>query len=240
MLIVGCSFCSTLSDPKDASWKLHPDITVRATSGTGNQAIASRVMYECSQHDHKQVMIFWSGINRLDTLISRKLHETYPGVLSGTPEYSFCTPLQDLVWYHSGGIAGSWTWDNTCPKDIKQIFKTQYLGANSKFLSEISLNSIADTQRFLHSKNIDYKMTFIYDISRIDYKHEHCFGQVDKTSLAYNRVDWDNIQTTNTVYDWAITNPSRIESDQFHPTRTAMAEWILENFKLDITSPSVL
>jgi hypothetical protein len=78
-------------------------------------------------------------------------------------------------------------------------------------------------------------MTFIYDIGRIDYKHEHCFGQVDKTTPAYGLVDWNSIQTTQTVYDWAMRDPARLESDNFHPTRTAMKEWILDNFKLDIS-----
>lgn len=233
-LIVGCSFCSTLSEQKPGQWQLHPDVVVKATSGTGNQAIASRIFYECSLEKYKQILVFWSGINRLDTVISRNLHDTYPGAFDGDPSYSFCTPLLDTVWYHSGGKAGSWTWDKTCPSDIRQIFKTQYLGATEKYLSEISLYSIASTQNLLNCKNIDYKMTFIYNIGRIDYKHEHCFGQIDRTAPAYNLVDWNSIQTDNTVYDWAISNPSRIESDQFHPTRDAMREWILDNFKLDI------
>lgn len=235
ILIVGCSFCSTLGEQKAGQWQLHPDIKVASTSGTGNQAIAARVLYECSLKRYKQVIVFWSGINRLDTVITRALHETYPGAAIGRPAYSFCTPLLDTVWYHSGGKAGSWTWDDTCPSDIKQIFKTQYLGATAKYLSQISLESIVSVQSFLNSRNIDYKMTFIYNITRIDYKHEHCFGQVDITTPAYSQVDWDAIQTTQTVYDWAITNPSRIEDDQFHPTRTAMKEWIMDNFKLDIS-----
>jgi hypothetical protein len=160
VLIVGCSFCSTLNEQKPGQWQLHPDCKVVATSGTGNQAIAARIFYECSLKQYKQVLVFWSGINRLDTVIARALHDTYPGAAAGSPAYSFCTPLLDTVWYHSGGKAGSWTWDNTCPNEIKQIFKTQYLGETTKYLSQLSLQSIVLVQSFLNSRNIDYKNDF--------------------------------------------------------------------------------
>ncbi len=128
-LIVGCSFCSTLGENAPDEWQLHPDIVVRATAGTGNQAMASRVAFECAQSKFDRVIVVWSGINRLDTMITRDLWETHPGAFESNPKYSFVTPMEQNVWYHSGGFFGSWTTD-FCPKEINQIFKTQYLGAN--------------------------------------------------------------------------------------------------------------
>jgi len=236
-LIVGCSFCSTLGEQRPNQWRLHPDITVRATSGTGNQAIAARVFYECSQHHYDRVVVIWTGINRLDTVITRELHETYPGAWQGNPEYSFCTPLEGSIWYHSGGQAGSWTWDKTCPADIRQIFKTQYLGADSRYLTDNSLISVVNIQAFLEKTNIDYQMSFIYDPFR-DYSqtsHEHYFGTVNKCSPYYKLVDWTKIKTDWTAFEWA-SDTQQLESDQLHPTRNAMREWINLTFDLDIAA----
>ena len=196
--------------------------------------MAARVVHECSVENYNQVIVLWTGINRLDTAITRELHDTYPGAWEGNPAYSFCTPIEDLVWYHSGGQAGSWTWDSTCPQDIRQIFKTQYLGANTKYLNQISLNAISATQDFLSLRNIEYKMAFIYDIQKTYQKEEHFFGQMSDRTPVYSQIKWDRIQTNNTVYDWAMADQTRLEGDQFHPTRDAMREWILDNFKLDI------
>lgn len=235
-LIVGCSFCSTLGDQKSNNWKLDPDISVRATSGTGNQAIAARVAYECVQHKYDQVIVVWTGINRLDTVITRELHETYPGAWEGNPAYSFCTPLGRSIWYHSGGQAGSWTWDKTCPKEIRQIFKTQYLGADSVYLTDISLLNILYTQSLLDKLGITYKMGFIYDPFK-DYSrtgHEHYFGTVNKNSMYYSLVNWSKINTDHTAFEWAEKTRSRLESDQLHPTRDAMREWLNLTFDIDI------
>ena len=235
-LIVGCSFCSTLGKQKSDQWQLNPDVVVRATPGTGNQAMAARVAYECAQAQYDRVIVIWTGINRLDTMITRNLHETYPGARKLQPEYSFCTPLTQSVWYHSGGQAGSWTWDSTCPPEIRQIFKTQYLGANSTYLTDISLCNIFYTQSFLEKLDIDYQMSFIYD-PFFDYSktsHEHYFGTVDPDSAYYKLVDWTKIPTSNTVFEWASQDHARLESDQLHPTRNSMREWINFTFGIDI------
>ena len=237
-LIVGCSFCSTLGESLPNGWQLHPDIKVVATSGTGNQAIAARVAYECSRNNYNRVIIIWTGINRLDTVITRELHETYPGAWEGNPAYSFCTPLEGSVWYHSGGQAGSWTWDSTCPIDIRQIFKTQYLGADNRYLTDNSLRNILYTQSFLEKLDIKYQMSFIYD-PFWDYsqtRHEHYFGTVDKDSAYYNLIDWEKISLANTPFEWANRDPERLESDQLHPTRDAMREWVNLTFGIDIAA----
>jgi len=236
ILIVGCSFCSTLVQkiPIPDQWRLHPDITVKASSGAGNQALSAMVLYECSRSQYDQVIVFWSGINRLDTSITRPLYESYPGAAIANPKYSFCIPLGDVVWYHAGGIAGSWTYDDSCPKEIQQIFKTQYTGATSRYFNEISQQSILLTQDFLKARQIPVNMTFIYDIHATYVRQEHFFGKIDNTVPSYNLIDWSQIQIFNNIHDWSQQTPSKLDTDQFHPTRDAMREWILENFKLDI------
>lgn len=235
-LIVGCSFCSTLGEQKPNNWKLNPDISVRATSGTGNQAIAARVAYECAQNNYDRVIVIWTGINRLDTAITRDLHETFPGAWEGTPRYSFCTPLGRTIWYHSGGQAGSWTWDKACPQDIRQIFKTQYLGADSVYLTDISLLNILNTQNLLDRLGVDYQMGFIYNpfADYIQTKHEHYFGTVNKNSPYFSLVDWQKINTELTAFEWAEQQRDRLESDQLHPTRNAMKEWVKLAFNIDL------
>jgi hypothetical protein len=236
-LIVGCSFCRKLDYQFPDQWQIDPSIVVRATSGTGNQAIAARVFYECSRNDYDRVVVVWTGINRLDTVITRELHDTYPGAWEANPAYSFCTPLEGSVWYHSGGRAGSWTWDKTCPSDIRQIFKTQYLGADSRYLTDNSLISVTNVQGFLEKMNIDYQMSFIYnpfdDYSQTP--HEHYFGTIDKNSPYYRLVDWSKIKIDNTPFEWASQH-SILESDQLHPTRDAMREWIDLTFGIDIAA----
>ena len=240
-LIVGCSFCSTLGEQRPEQWQLHPDIIVKATSGTGNQAIAARVMYECAQTKYDRVIVIWTGINRLDVMIPRTLHETYPGAWEGNPEYSFCTPLKSEVWYHSGGFGASWHWDDSCPADIKKYFKTQYLTATPQYLCDITMSSISNTQNFLIANNIPFDMTFIYDIHR-DYRKvengrlENVLGRLLTDSPYYKLVDWGKLKTDNTAYEWAIQDPNRLESDTFHPTRNAMREWINLTFGIDIAA----
>jgi hypothetical protein len=235
-LIVGCSFCTTLCEKNSNQWTLSDNITVRATGGTGNQAMAARVLYECAENSYDQVIVIWSGINRLDAVITWALHATYPGAQERRPDYSFCTPIKDSVWYHSGGQAGSWTWDKTCPADIRQIFKTQYLGADSRYMSDISLSNIAYTQAFLEKQKIAYQMSFIYN-PFFDYAgtpDEHHFGQVNQSSSYFKLVDWSRIKTNNTAFEWAKKETHALESDQLHPTRDAMKKWINLTFGIDI------
>ena len=199
--------------------------------------MAARVAYECARENYNRVIVIWTGINRLDTVITRELHETYPGAWEGSPAYSFCTPMEGSVWYHSGGQAGSWTWDRTCPSDIRQIFKTQYLGADSRYLTDISLLNIFYTQCFLNKLGIEYQMSFIYNPFD-DYSltpHEHYFGAVDQRSAYYELVDWTTIKLDNTAFEWS-KHHSELESDQLHPTRNAMREWIRLTFDIDIAA----
>jgi hypothetical protein len=174
-------------------------------------------------------------------MIPRTLHEIYPGVWEGSPKYSFCTPLKSEVWYHSGGFGASWDWDDSCPVEIKQYFKTQYLTATPQYMCDITLSSIVNTQNLLTASGIDYDMSFIYNINR-DYRTvengrlENVLGRLVSDSPYYDLVNWDKININNTAYEWAVQDPFRLESDTFHPTRNAMREWIDLTFGIDISA----
>lgn len=229
-LIVGCSFCNNLIWDRYTNkidWNVHPDIHVAAAPGAGNEFMAARLMYECSLKKYDQVFVLWSGINRIDVSISKKLKQVIGGC-------NFSVELGPTVWYHSGGIAGSWADDKYIYPDIvKKLIKNQYLESGSSYLSDRTFRSIITAQSFLSKQNISYKMAFTYDIHKKYFYEESFFGQADVTSPMYKLIDWDQIQTENSLYEWAISDPTRM-SDEIHPSRNAMREWILDNFKLDI------
>ena len=231
-LIVGCSFCNNLIWDRYTNkidWNVHPDIHVAAAPGAGNEFMAARLMYECSLKKYDQVFVLWSGINRIDVSISKKLKQVIGGC-------NFSVELGPTVWYHSGGIAGSWADDKYIYPDIvKKLIKNQYLESGSSYLSDRTFRSIITAQSFLSKQNISYKMAFTYDIHKKYFYEESFFGQADVTSPMYKLIDWDQIQTENSLYEWAISDPTRM-SDEIHPSRNAMREWILDNFKLDISA----
>lgn len=229
-LIVGCSFCNNLIRDRYTNkidWNVHPDIHVAAAPGAGNEFIAARLLHECSLKKYDQVFVLWSGINRIDVSISKKLKQVIGGC-------KFSAELGPTVWYHSGGIAGSWTSDEwVYPDLVKELIKNQYLESNSSYLSDRTFRSIITAQSFLSKQNISYKMAFAYDIHKKYFYEESFFGQADIKSPMYKLIDWDQIQTENSLYEWAISDPTRM-SDEIHPSKNAMREWILDNFKLDI------
>jgi hypothetical protein len=170
-------------------------------------------------------------------MITRDLQKTYACTNQNESVYSFITKLENTVWYHSGGILGCWMMD-TCPKEIQQIFKTQYLGANPRYLTDISLCNIIYTQSLLEKLNIDYQMSFIYDpfFDYSDTSHESYFGTIVKNSSYYNLVDWEKIDTSSTAFEWASQDKNRLEDDQLHPTKNAMREWFDLTFGIDIAA----
>jgi hypothetical protein len=229
-LIVGCSFVNNLiwdHYTNKINWILHPDVYTSAAPGAGNESIAVRLLHECSQKKYDQVFVLWSGINRIDVSLSEKLKPHLD-------QCSFCVDVGGTTWYHSGGMAGSWT-DNTYtyPGIVKELIKNQYLEADIRYLSDRTFRSIITAQSFLSQQNISYKMAFAYDIYK-DYSwQESFFGAVDVTSPMFKLIDWDKIQTENTLYEWASSDPTRM-SDRIHPSRDAVREWILSNVDLDI------
>ncbi len=236
-LLVGCSFLARLT------YRLSEDdyhvnaqkYNVLASPGSGNQALAARTIYEVSQNSYDQVVVLWSGINRLDFPISQELQKTYP---SNSEElWTACCSVGSMAWYHSGGICGSGTGESATPEPLRQFFRTQYLGttSGSKYLTELSLLGVLSTQTVLDKMKIPYQMGFIYDTQKsipIE-TEEHSHGLMYRDTPLYSAVDWAKFTRFESPYEWAKRN-KRLENDNYHPTRNAMVEWFKLAMDIDL------
>jgi hypothetical protein len=112
------------------------------------------------------------------------------------------------------------------------------VGAGPRYFTDLTLSSIITVQSLLTSKNIPSRMSFIYDTTTTC--HELAWltpvlGVMDTQSDLYNLVDWSQVQTQNTPYEWCKSR-NLIKDDGFHPTREGMCQWVWKNFNLDIAS----
>ena len=240
-LIVGCSFVQNLNNP---SFSINRNKWITAgSSGSGNQAIAARILYECSQQNYKEVIVLWSGINRLDFPIGRALHDVMPKDSDGYPVYGYYSAMEDIIWYHSGGFMLSGASDDS-PEWFRNWCKVQYKSSSSQYLTDLSILSIIQAQSFLQAQNIPYRMSFIYDID-FDYErhytdgHTGCYiepgcGKIDRSSNLTNLVDWSSFTTHQPPYEYA-RDIDQLD-DGFHPKFTAIAEWFNRAFNIDLTS----
>lgn len=237
-LLVGCSFLERLTYRlSDDDYHINAKkYTVLASAGSGNQAIAARTIYEISQNKYDQVVVLWSGINRLDFPVSEELNRTYP---ENKPDAWIARcHVGSMVWFHSGGMLGSGTGDLTAtPQEIKKFFQTQYLGttSGSKYLTELSLMSILSTQAMLNKEKIPYQMGFIYDTQRSirGAREEHSHGIMYKDTPLYSAVDWTKFTKFESPYEWA-KRAGRLESDNYHPTRNAIFDWFKLAMNIDL------
>ena len=237
-LVVGCSYVEMLSpfphnnpnhhihhsDRKLFDTIDHDNFLIVGRAGSGNPGIAARVMYECSKHRFDQVIVLWSGINRLDFPIPMNLQKTFPRVNQNEWAYDYITELENVVWYHSGGLGASGCQEN-CPKFIRKFFQNQYKGATPKYLTDLSLQSVISTQSFLKVNNIDYKMGWLYDINaKTNNTHlgSGC-GDLDNTSRYVDLMDWSKINKI-TAYEWSRDN-NLLSDDRYHWTRDGAVKW---------------
>jgi hypothetical protein len=238
-LLIGCSFLARLT------YRLNDDdyhvdakkYQVLASPGSGNQALAARTIYQLSQHTYDQVVVVWSGINRLDFPISQTLQKTYPP--NSENSWAASCPVGSMAWYHSGGICGSGTGESATPEPLRQFFRTQYLGADSgsTYLTEMTLLSIISCQAVLEKSGTPYQMAFIYDTQRSipQETEEHSHGIMDTTSPLYSVVDWKKFTRFDPPYEWAKQH-NRLETDCYHPTRNAMIDWFKLAMNIDLQS----
>ena len=215
VLIVGCSYVTLLS-------KMFNNVVVDGSPGSGNRAIAARVMYQLATNTYDRVVVLWSGINRLDLPIGLELHNTLPKYLQ-----FFCL-TGNTVWHHSGGLLGCWT-DSTLPKILKSYFYNQYCVADAQYLTDNTLTNVIAVQSLLEAKQIPYTMSFIYDLHSLT-NTEQSLGLIDTNTPLYNLVDWSKFEQ-NTPYEWCQKHGS-LQEDQFHPTTESMNEWATLHLKL--------
>lgn len=237
-LVVGCSFVDRLDNrnPHDRVNRVTDNYVIRATSGSGNQSMAARVIHECSKQQFDQVVIIWSGINRLDFPIGQPLHRLQPRNSNDEFKFEYFTDLGDVVYYHSGGWRLSGTSD-TCPKFFRDFFESQYRSATPRYLSDLTLQAVIQTQHFLEFRRIPYQMSFIYDIDA-DYSKQQwepgC-GQLDRSSPLNDLVNWNTCSTKTTLFEYA-QDTHQLSSDGFHPTFDCMVEWFQKELNIGLKS----
>jgi hypothetical protein len=240
-LIVGCSFVKNLNNPS-LSINRTKWITV-GSSGSGNQAISARVLHECSQNKYKEVIVLWSGINRLDFPIGRALHDVMPKDSDGYQKYCYYSIMEDIIWYHSGGFMLSGASDDS-PEWFQNWCKVQYKSSSSRYLTDLSILSIIQAQSFLQAQNIPYRMSFIYDIDH-DYERHYTSGRdgryiepgcgkIDRSSKLINLVNWQSFTSHQPPYEYAQSLGQL--SDGFHPDCDAMLNWFNNALNIDLTT----
>ena len=221
-LIAGCSYVHKLKFDKQIN---HSQYNIHGSPGAGNRAIAARVTYELLQQQFDQVIVLWSGINRLDMPVPLPLHQTF--------DYNFVDVVGNIAWYHSGGIGCSGQ-SPEAPRTVKQYFDTLYVGADQDYLSELTLYSILSVQTLLKNQNIPYKMCFIYDIhNSCPGQHEVSHGMLSKTSTMYSQIDWLAFGA-DPPWEWA-TARAKLDHTGYYPTNNAFFEWFREQMGVDIT-----
>jgi len=231
-LIVGCSYIENLDIEQVSS-----RFVLCGSSGAGNQSIAARVAYECSCNNYDRVIVLWSGIFRLDFPVSLALHKTTPVSLDGKRKYEYFTEIGSAVWYHSGGwgLSGS---SKDSPWFFRNFCQAQYQGATPRYLSELSLLGILQTQCFLNQQNIPYDMSFIYDVNQnyTDPNVEPGCGKLARESAYINLIDWTKFTPTIAPYEFAKTIDNGFEQDGFHPNFDTMNAWFKKYLNEDLTS----
>ena len=223
ILVVGCSFLAKLKVD-------NTKIKVIGIPGAGNTLLAEVVLSELSTKKYDRVFVIWTGINRIDLPIGRALADTF------NQQYPYKVFIGNTVWYASGGINMSGQ-DYECPKIPSSMFDSFYKSSDQRYLTDQGLGGVLKVQSYLQANQIEHQMAFIYDIHNDEYDINwlcNVLGKVDTQSHVYQLIDWDNIQITNTPYEWA--QQCRQLSDRFHPTDSAMIEWIREYFQLDIAN----
>jgi hypothetical protein len=224
VLLVGCSFLENFKTDNSK-------IKIIGVPGAGNQMLSAIVAHELATHHYESVYVLWTGISRLDTSVGLDLHRTF------NSEYSYVYQLDDLVWYASGGISASGS-RSPCPTDIQKLFHTYYVGSTKKILSEWSLSAVLSTQMLLESKQIPYKMGFIYNLHNPAYDGidwlSNVLGTVDNNCNSYRLLNWEKIQIENNLLDWA-TKHNLLLGDNFHPKMEGVTQWLLENFNLNLS-----
>ena len=224
-------------NPDDCDFTLANNIIVKATPGSGNQSIAARTIFETTRADYDRVIVVWSGINRIDFPIGKSLHKLQTKNSYGEHAYAFFTDLGEIVYYHSGGWGAS-GFNQPCPRFFIDFFKQQYLSATPRYLTDLTLLSIIQTQSYLEMNKIWYDMKFIYNINA-DWSNsnlESVLGSIDKTSPLMSKVNWNKFQTKNNLTLYEFARDTNRLFDILHPKFECIKDYFRLEFDINLTS----
>jgi len=221
-LIVGCSYVHQLKFYQDINTE---QFDLFGSPGAGNQAIAARALHQINTVDYDEVLVLWSGVNRLDMPVSHDLHQVL--------EYKFFDIVENIVWYHSGGNANGGQ-SSHAPKMVKKYFDTLYSAATNAYLSQLTLVNILTVQQCLQLKNIPYKMSFIYDITdQSIHCQEGSHGFLTPMCSLFNTVDWSAFAKVP-PWNWAKDSGKLQPANDYYPTEAAFLQWFKEQLDVDL------
>jgi hypothetical protein len=220
-LIVGCSYVHQLKFYQDINTE---QFDLFGSPGAGNQAIAARALHQINTVDYDEVLVLWSGVNRLDMPVSQDLHRV--------ENYKFFDMVDTTIWYHSGGIGCSGQ-SPEAPKIIKKYFDAAYFVSSNQSLSHLTLNNIFSVQQRLQVKQIPYRMAFIYDINdQSRQQHEVSHGFLDPICNLYSHINWQPF-VIDSPYNWARSK-KQLKEDNYYPTEAAFLQWFKEQLDVDL------
>lgn len=222
-LIVGCSFVHNL--------KFHLKINLGryelfGSSGASNQSIAARVAHQLLTNQYERVVVLWSGINRLSVC--------FPTSAVDILEYDFVDQIGSSTWYHSGGIGCSGEASGS-PALLRNYFRTQYMTADSAYLTDITLKKVIEVQALIKQFQVPSAMSFIYDIhSSAPSQHEVSHGKINQHSPFFDQVDWSVFTAAQPPWEWAAQRNGLFEIDQYHPKPEYLCRWFYEQLSIDL------
>jgi len=236
-LIVGCSFVEMFSLYCEINrnntfhWdtvfgRINTDqYDIWGAAGSGNRAIAARVLDCVSREQYKKVIVVWSGVNRLDACVSYEWDQVH------NSNYNYTTTLGTTVYYHCGGLLGVY---DPLPPPILEYFKAQVKSFDQRFLTDNTLQSVISTQSILNSMNIDYDMSWMYDpfADYSDTDIEPGCGSLDTSSNLFDLVNWDKINQ-NWAREWCLSR-NMMYPDGFHWSWEGGRQWFRQVLDEDI------
>lgn len=191
--------------------------TFHGLTGGGNEAIAQITIDQLLLGtDFDYVLVMWSGISRIDLNISNAAFEQ----LTGNP-FLTRTDTEEL-WYHSGGILGSWRDDNH--KAIKNYLDFLYQNDSTEWHTNRTIKNIRIVSALAKSRNIPYDAGAIYDYTG-KFSGTPVLGTATQDISQYLTIQ-------SYPYDWC-RNHNFLTVDNFHPTPEGNKEW-LNSIKLKI------
>ncbi len=212
-LILGCSY----TDRDQAIWHdtmFDEPYTVFAKGGVDNAWITRTGLHVLPDYD--SVFVMFTGLNRISVPLPQDQHPA--NYYFSFPIGYDMGPYGDVNLVQSGGPLGA---IDKLTGPVKDIFKTVYTSDCTKYFSQLNMYHVIMFIEYLNSKQIPYKYTFIYDITKV--YSEQSLGQCTDYLDRLDRTHYVPI----TPYEFAIEN-NGFSDDGFHLNHNCQSSWAEE------------
>lgn len=221
-LIVGCSFVNNLKSFGEIN---HDKFDIFGSPGAGNQAIAARVQHQLSCESYRMVVILWSGVNRIDLALPLITSELFP--------FRYVDQIGSVVWYHSGGFGCSGQ-SKESPKFVRSFLDKVYSCADDRYLSQLTVNALLATQSLLQTKQVAYKMSFVYDQTSSEINcNEVSHGKLNSSVQGYDQIAWSKFAEIS-PHAWAQKH-EQLDHIGYYPKKQAFLQWFKDQLEIDLT-----